>query len=97
MYSLYVHVAFPFRLGEHSGILQEGAHLGVHFVLGLSGVAGVGCLEGTERCSRFSKLLSSTDRTWQLILSSISKTKEEISTLEELIQKKVGMDWVANE
>ncbi|KAK8808856.1 hypothetical protein WA538_002239 [Blastocystis sp. DL] len=37
---------------------------------------------------RFSKLLNSTDRTWQLILSSISKTKEEISTLEELIQKK---------
>ena len=47
---------------------------------------------GTEQRSRFSKLLSSTDRTWQLILSSISKTKEEISTLEELIQKKVRMD-----
>lgn len=50
-----------------------------------------------ERCSRFSKLLNSTDRTWQLILSSISKTKEEISTLEELIQKKVGMDGLADE
>ena len=97
MYSLYVPAAFASRLGEHSGVLQEGAHLGVHFVLGVSSIAGVGCLEGTEQCSRFSKLLSSTDRTWQLILSSISKTKEEISTLEELIQKKVGMGWAANE
>ena len=97
MCSLYFHGSFTSRLGEHSGILQEGAHLGVHFVLGLPSVAGVGCLEGVERCSRFSKLLNSTDRTWQLILSSISKTKEEISTLEELIQKKVGMVGVANE
>ncbi|KAK8799336.1 hypothetical protein JH06_5014 [Blastocystis sp. subtype 4] len=37
---------------------------------------------------RFSKLITSTDRTWQLILNSISKTKEEISTLEELIRRK---------
>ena len=53
-------------------------------------------------CTRFvkccrSRVLNSTDRTWQLILSSISKTKEEISTLEELIQKKVGMDELADE
>ena len=42
-------------------------------------------------------MLYRSDRTWQLILSSISKTKEEISTLEELIQKKVGMDGLADE
>ena len=39
--------------------------------------------------SRFSKLINSTERTWQLILSSLAKTKEEISTMEELIQKRV--------
>ena len=41
--------------------------------------------------SRFSKLINSTERTWQLILSSLAKTKEEISTMEELIQKRVDI------